>query len=188
MKKNTAVVLTFLCAAALLSACGKGKPAEASLPLEPAEAEAASEADLSFQLRFDGKSYSVESCNKDISGDLVIPATYNGKPVTGIGQSAFASCTGLTGVTIPSSVTDIGFYAFNGCSSLTRDRAGASSWRYPRRSFDQCAGAGHRHRPARRLCDVRLSRHNRQHVAGSRTRRQKKEYRPDGRRGFFICA
>ena len=87
--------------------------------LMPAEAEAASEADLSFQLRFDGKSYSVESCNKDISGDLVIPATYNGKPVTGIGQSAFASCTGLTGVTIPSSVTDIGFYAFNGCSQLT---------------------------------------------------------------------
>lgn len=42
MKKNTAVVLTILCAAALLSACGKGKPAEASLPLEPAEAEAAS--------------------------------------------------------------------------------------------------------------------------------------------------
>ena len=42
MKKKNAVVLTILCAAALLSACGRGKPAEASLPVAPAEAEAAS--------------------------------------------------------------------------------------------------------------------------------------------------
>ena len=42
MKKNTAVVLTILCAAALLSACGRGKTAEPSLPLAPAEAETAS--------------------------------------------------------------------------------------------------------------------------------------------------
>ena len=41
-KKKTAVILTILCAAALLSACGRGKTAEPSMPLEPAEAETAS--------------------------------------------------------------------------------------------------------------------------------------------------
>ena len=39
--------------------------------------------------------------------------------VRGIGGSAFLRCSGLTSVTIPSSVTSIGSYAFNGCSGLT---------------------------------------------------------------------
>ncbi len=39
--------------------------------------------------------------------------------VTGIGSSAFYDCSGLTGVTIPESVTSIGGSAFYGCRSLT---------------------------------------------------------------------
>ena len=39
--------------------------------------------------------------------------------VTTIGDYAFEGCTRLTSVTIPSSVTTIGDYAFRGCSSLT---------------------------------------------------------------------
>ena len=39
--------------------------------------------------------------------------------VTNIGNFAFLSCSGLTSVTIPNSVTNIGDYAFNGCSGLT---------------------------------------------------------------------
>ena len=49
-----------------------------------------------------------------------IPATINGKPVTGIGYTAFGDCSGLTSVTIPNSVTRIGDYAFEECSGLTR--------------------------------------------------------------------
>ncbi|MBQ1791861.1 MAG: hypothetical protein II008_16915, partial [Oscillospiraceae bacterium] len=49
MKKKTAVILTILFAAAILSACGRGKTAEPSLPLEPAEAETASVPDTSQQ-------------------------------------------------------------------------------------------------------------------------------------------
>ena len=39
--------------------------------------------------------------------------------VTNIGAYAFRGCTALTSVTIPSSVTSIGAYAFSGCTPLT---------------------------------------------------------------------
>ena len=56
------------------------------------------------------------------SGDVSIPATvdYQGTTydVTAIGESAFRNSTGLSGVTIPASVTEVGDYAFYGCSNL----------------------------------------------------------------------
>lgn len=52
-------------------------------------------------------------------GDVVIPSTMDGLPVTSIGESAFARCTELTSVAIPESVTSIGDLAFYGCSKLT---------------------------------------------------------------------
>ena len=39
---------------------------------------------------------------------------------TNIGRYAFSGCTGLTEVEIPSSVTSIGDRAFSGCNSLTK--------------------------------------------------------------------
>ena len=39
--------------------------------------------------------------------------------VTSIGQYAFSSCSGLTSVTIPEGVTSIGSYVFEGCIGLT---------------------------------------------------------------------
>jgi hypothetical protein len=50
----------------------------------------------------------------------IIPSVTNGYPVTAIGEEAFAGTGGfLTNVTIPSSITNIGNYAFAGCSNLT---------------------------------------------------------------------
>ena len=51
---------------------------------------------------------------KGAGGDVVIPNS-----VTVIGESAFAGCSSLTGVSIPDSVTNIGVGAFEDCSSLT---------------------------------------------------------------------
>ena len=53
------------------------------------------------------------------SGDIVIPTTVLGSPVTWIVNCAFCSCTNLTSVTIPNSVTNIGTQAFFNCTSLT---------------------------------------------------------------------
>jgi hypothetical protein len=57
---------------------------------------------------------------------LVIPDEIEGLPVTVIDIDAFYGCTSLTSVTIPASVTSIGWRAFPGCMSLTNiaiDRA-----------------------------------------------------------------
>jgi hypothetical protein len=47
------------------------------------------------------------------SGNIVIASTYNGYPVTAIGDGAFENCFSLTSVTIPNSVTNIGKPAFS---------------------------------------------------------------------------
>ena len=74
---------------------------------------------LELELNEDGASYSVKGIGTCKDKDVVIPASYNGKPVTEIGERAFARCTSLTSVTIPDSVTVIGESAFAGCTSLT---------------------------------------------------------------------
>ena len=54
----------------------------------------------------------ITDCDENISGDVMIPNTLGGYPVTSIGSSAFEGCTGLTSVTIPDSVTSICDYTF----------------------------------------------------------------------------
>lgn len=51
-------------------------------------------------------------------GDVVIPETLEGLPVTSIGYAAFSKCEELTGITIPACVTNIGSFAFASCRNL----------------------------------------------------------------------
>ena len=52
-------------------------------------------------------------------GSITIPSQLSDCPVISIHNSAFLDCVGLTNITIPNSVTNIGFAAFSGCSGLT---------------------------------------------------------------------
>lgn len=57
-------------------------------------------------------------------GDIVIPSqvTISGKTytVTSIANDAFKGCTGLTSITIPSSITSIGSSSFDSCNNLNK--------------------------------------------------------------------
>ena len=81
-----------------------------------------------FEFTVDGVRYSVNDDNTTVmvagypsgnepTGDLTIPesVTFGGisYPVTSIGDEAFCDCSGLTSVTIPNSVTEIGRRAFD---------------------------------------------------------------------------
>ncbi len=81
--------------------------------------QAATASDLTFTPNTEGTGYIISDCNSSASGTLSIPSSYNSMPVVEIGRDAFLNCTGLTAVTIPSSVETIGWYAFSGCTGLT---------------------------------------------------------------------
>ena len=73
------------------------------LPFLPAEAES-----------FGDFVYTVSDGNATITGyngaggEVAIPETVNGNTVVAIGDSAFSGQTGITGITIPKTVTSIG--------------------------------------------------------------------------------
>lgn len=73
---------------------------------------------LAFVLNSDRASYSV-SKGTATATNVVIPATYNGLPVTVIANRGFQTYLTLISVSIPNSVTIIGDEAFNNSRSLT---------------------------------------------------------------------
>lgn len=73
-------------------------------------------------------------------GDVTIPDTIAGLPVTSIRDVAFLRCTGLTGILIGNSVASIGQSAFYGCSGLSSVSVGNSVTNIAYTAFSGCTG------------------------------------------------
>ncbi len=102
MKKKRLLAALFAslilsCAGFVFSACNDGVTDEASGK------------GLRYKLNADGKSYTVTGFGLFIDTDVVISSTYDGFPVTGIGNGAFSDCRSLTSVVIPDreSISDL---------------------------------------------------------------------------------
>jgi len=65
-----------------------------------------------------GDAVTITRCDKNASGEIVIPDIIKNKPVTSIGKVGFFPRTTLTSITIPDNVNSIRDRAFYSCSSL----------------------------------------------------------------------
>lgn len=61
----------------------------------------------------------ITEVSKNVTGELEIPAIYDGYTVTAITDEVFKSCKKLTAITTPETLTTIGESAFYGCTGLT---------------------------------------------------------------------
>ena len=79
------------------------------------------------------------------SGDIIIPEKVKGNDgveyvVTSLGASCFEGCSGLTSITIPSSVTSLSESCFSGCSGLTSITIPSSITSLGESCFSGCRG------------------------------------------------
>ena len=60
----------------------------------------------------------ITNCDSSISGELTIPETIEGYPVTNIGFRAFENCKLLTKIILPNSIVRINVMSFENCTNL----------------------------------------------------------------------
>jgi hypothetical protein len=72
-------------------------------------------------------------------GAIVLPDRLGGHPTVAIADGVFAGCAGLTSVTIPNSIRNIGGSAFSGCIGLTSVTIPASVTRIGNSAFSDCS-------------------------------------------------
>lgn len=102
MKKFALIIISVICAIACaigFAACG--------------------EKEMFVYEEVEGFGYVVRAANTDLEGDIIVPATYNGKTVYAIGGNAFKDCKKIDKVILPEGITSIWNYAFENCSVKT---------------------------------------------------------------------
>lgn len=117
---------------------------------------------LQFMLNDAGDGYIVIGIGNCVDLDIVIPAIYEGNPVTEIGEEAFfevktitsvtipdgltiiadrafGECMRLKSVALPNSITSVGNYSFGGCGALTSITIPDSVTSIGNSAFSACA-------------------------------------------------
>lgn len=73
-----------------------------------------------YVYEIDNGEVTITGCDREqIQGDIVIPQTLGGIPVTGIGEKAFYYCNGITSVLIDDNIKSIGKSAFAFCGAIS---------------------------------------------------------------------
>ena len=107
------LISIFLVLATVLTLTAAAAPAQA-------EEEAAELAEtygvLTYEIN-DDNTITITDCDRSAT-EVTIPAEIDGRSVTSIGEFAFDGCSSLISVDISDSITNIEGYAFAGCSSL----------------------------------------------------------------------
>ena len=97
---------------------------------------------LTYQVNEDGVSCCVVACDKDITGEVVVPAEVNGLKVTSIGNGddgrAFYNCKQLEKVIVSEGITSIEFRAFDSCENLTTVQLPSSLEKIGENAFYNC--------------------------------------------------
>lgn len=91
---------------------------EETVPTVPEATEPMPEPNVVCTFTENATGVTITGSQGPLPAEAVFPDTLNGKPVTAIGQNAFASDTSVRKIVLPSSVTQIDDKAFAGCSRL----------------------------------------------------------------------
>lgn len=104
--------------AALLLFCTAAVPAAAET--EPVKGLTTADGMYAYGINEEGNAEIYDLIDeKNYTGDIVIPSEIDGHAVVYVGNGAFTDADGITSVTIPKSVTDMGDCVFFGCRSLS---------------------------------------------------------------------
>jgi len=110
----------FLTAVMPLSVCAEEVPAEPA-PEEQAVIETRPEDMFAYTVNVAGRAEITDFTVSDTyTGELIIPSQLDGYDVGYLDNAAFMNAKGLTSVTIPATVTDIGNSVFFGCENLEK--------------------------------------------------------------------
>jgi len=82
--------------------------------------------------------YLVKAYSQFTSGDIKIPQSHNGKPVTKIATYGFSECKELTSIELPEGLETIEYNAFSNCGKLKAIRLPQSLKQIDRAAFYSC--------------------------------------------------
>ena len=112
LKKLTSVCLAVIMLLSVLTVA----PVTVNAAVDNSESVSATSGDFEYEVLDDGKA-SIIGYNGSAT-ELEIPSTLDGYTVTGIAGYAFMECKSLIKITIPKSVTLVGYRVFEGCTNL----------------------------------------------------------------------